>query len=55
MFAAVFQKQPFGKISEIKLSSEAAIRMHFSISQFGTYTEILSRSAIFSKLVCNAL
>ena len=31
----------FRKISEIKLPSEAAIRMHFSISLFGSYVEIL--------------
>ena len=29
------------KISKIKLPSEAAIRMHFSISLFGTYREFL--------------
>ena len=36
IFAAVSQKRPFRKISEISLSSEAATRMHFSISLFGT-------------------
>ena len=41
IFATVFEKQPFRKISEIKLLPEAAIRMHFSISQFGNYVEII--------------
>ena len=40
-FATVFEKQPFRKISEIKLSSEAAIKIHFSLSLFGIYSEIL--------------
>ena len=41
IFAAVFEKQQFRKISEIKLPPEAAIRMHFSTSLLGTYSEIL--------------
>ena len=49
-------KQPFRKISKIKLSSETAIKMHFSISLLCTYSEILWKTfAIFSKLSCNAL
>ena len=40
MFAAVFEKHPFTKFSKIKLSSEAAIRMNFSVSLFSTYSEI---------------
>ena len=40
VFAAVFEKQPFRKISEIKLPSEVAIRMQFSILLFGTYREM---------------
>ena len=55
IFAAVLEKQPFRKISEIKLTSEAAIRMHFSILMFSTYSEFLEklqqRSGIFSKPV----
>ena len=41
MFAAVFEKQPFRKISKINSSSEATTRMHFSISLFDYYNEIL--------------
>ena len=41
IFSAVFEKQPFRKISEIKLPSEAAIGLHFSILLLGTYSEIL--------------
>ena len=41
VFAAVFEKQPFRKISETKLPSKAAVRMHFSISLLGSYVEVL--------------
>ena len=61
IFAAIFEKQPFKKISKIKMSSEAAIRMHFSISLFCTYSEIFGKItvtecdfSIFSRLACNA-
>ena len=47
IIAAVFEKQPFRKISEIKLSLEAAIRMHFSTSLFDTYREILCNRVRF--------
>ena len=41
MFAAAFEKQPCRNISKINSSSEAAIKMHFSISLFCTCGEIL--------------
>ena len=60
MFAAAFEKQPCRNISKINSSSEAAIKMHFSISLFCTCGEILWKvhvmeSAIFSKFECYAL
>ena len=41
VFAAVLEKQPFRKISEIKLPSKAAVRMHFSIALLGSDVEVL--------------
>ena len=59
MFAAAFEKQPCRNVSKINSSSEAAIKMHFSILLFFTCGEILWRIPVmecnFSKFVCNAL
>ena len=41
IFAVVLEKQPFRNISKIKLRSETAIKMNFSISLFLTCGEIM--------------
>ena len=41
IFAIVLEKQTFRNISGMKLSSKAAIKMHFSVSMFWTCGEII--------------
>ena len=58
MFVAAFEKQPRRNVSKINASSEAAIKLHFSIWLFCSCGEILWHlwwSAIFSKFACNTL
>ena len=59
MFAATFEKQPCRNVSKINSSSEAAIKIHFSISLFCTLVKFSEKylwwSAIFSEFACNAL
>ena len=59
MFAPTFEKQPCRNVSKINSSSEAAIKIHFSISLFCTLVKFSEKylwwSAIFSEFACNAL
>ena len=59
MFTAAFEKQPCRNVSKINSSSEAAFKMHFSISLFCTcgefFEEYLWWDATYSKFACTAL
>ena len=59
MFTAAFEKQPCRNVSKINSSSEAAFKMHFSISLFCTCGEFFEKylwwDATYSKFACTAL
>ena len=59
MFTAAFEKQPCRNVSKINSSSEAAFKMHFSVSLFCTcgefFEEYLWWDATYSKFACTAL